>query len=127
MEELEKYIGSNKTYYINAYGKFKATGKCPFNFSACFFGVLWMLYRKMYIEAIVTSLIISCIELLMSGAIITILCAIVIGYTGNKLYIRKLERLQKNRKDYKAGGTNVLIVILVLIIPILLIKVLSQI
>ena len=40
-------------YYMKAFDTYEKTGKNTFNKAAAYFGCAWMLYRKMYIHAIV--------------------------------------------------------------------------
>ena len=51
--DLVKFILKNTDYYISKFEELKITGsKISWNWSAFFFTGYWMLYRKMYIEAI---------------------------------------------------------------------------
>ncbi|SNZ09692.1 Protein of unknown function [Persephonella hydrogeniphila] len=53
MDKWEKYrifIGDRADYYIEKFKKFEETGSVlSWNWAAFFFGLLWMLYRKMYL------------------------------------------------------------------------------
>ncbi|WP_457624809.1 DUF2628 domain-containing protein [Persephonella sp.] len=57
MDKWEKYrifIGERADYYIEKFKKFEETGGAlSWNWAAFFFGLLWMLYRKMYLYSAV--------------------------------------------------------------------------
>jgi len=87
-EELREFVGSNADYYIQKFSKFTMSGTdkfCPtWNWSTCGFTFLWMLYRKMYVQAVVT-FVIFCLP----G--INILLHIFVGIAGNYLYYRHVK------------------------------------
>lgn len=83
VDEIRAFAGKNADYYIYQASKFNksGTGKfCPtWNWSAFGFTFLWMLYRKMYFQAVVT-FVVFC----MPG--INILLHIAVGVLANYLY-----------------------------------------
>ncbi|ACO03033.1 MAG TPA: DUF2628 domain-containing protein [Persephonella sp.] len=48
-EEIKAFVGEKSDYYIKKFEKFEKGGSISWNWSAFFFGVLWMFYRKMYL------------------------------------------------------------------------------
>ena len=87
-DEIRTFVGSNTDYYIHEFSKFTITGTEKFcltwNWSTFGFTFLWMLYRKMYIQAVVTFLVL-CIP----G--INILLHIIAGLSGNYIYYRNVK------------------------------------
>ncbi len=47
-ELLEKYFDKESDYYIEQMEGFNESGKYSLHIEACFLGILWMAYRKMY-------------------------------------------------------------------------------
>jgi hypothetical protein len=50
-EYLRIYFGKSTDYYLNVLDKSEGGKKHMFNIAAFFLGPIWMLYRKMYVEA----------------------------------------------------------------------------
>jgi len=48
-DRCEKYAESEEEYYVKAFKRLDETGKHTWNLAAFFFGLGWMLYRKMYL------------------------------------------------------------------------------
>jgi hypothetical protein len=82
-EEIRTFVGTNSHYYLRQFSKFNITGTEKFSVTwnwSCFgFTFLWMLYRKMYLLAVLT-FIVFCIPGL------NIILHIVAGAVGNYLY-----------------------------------------
>lgn len=55
--EASKIVQHNTPYYMRAFSKLRFIDKGSFNFSAFVFSGGWLLYRKMYKQGIITSLI----------------------------------------------------------------------
>ena len=85
-DEIRAFAGNNSEYYVRNFAKFTMTGTDTFtptwNWSAFGFTFIWMLYRKMYLEAAVT-FIIFC----MPG--VNIILHIVVGCGANYLYYKQ--------------------------------------
>ncbi|WP_457638579.1 DUF2628 domain-containing protein, partial [Persephonella sp.] len=60
MDKWEKYrlfIGKNADYHIEKFKKFEETGGAlSWNWAAFFLGIVWMLYRKMYLYGVLAFL-----------------------------------------------------------------------
>lgn len=84
-DEIRAFVGPNTHYYLHQFSKFTLSGTENFsptwNWSACGFTFVWMLYRKMYIQAVIT-FVIFCLP----G--INFIMHIVAGVVGNYLYYR---------------------------------------
>lgn len=111
IEVYKAYFFDDTTYYANALNKYEQGKKFTFNFSAGFFGVCWLLFRKMYIEGfifwIVFILLGSLIDYLttllginsnsvsnlLSQFIFLIISFVTLSFIGNYLYIRKSQRV----------------------------------
>lgn len=52
-EVLEPWGSRNVDYYVKAFDKLEKTGENTFNNAAAYLGCAWMLYRKMYLYAII--------------------------------------------------------------------------
>ena len=82
-DEIRAFVGANTHYYMRNFSKFTQSGTEKFcitwNWSTFGFTFIWMLYRKMYMQAVVT-FIVFCIPGL------NIILHIVAGVVGNYLY-----------------------------------------
>lgn len=82
-DEIGSFLGTNSHYYLQQFAKFNITGTEKFcvtwNWSCFGFTFLWMLYRKMYLLALLT-FVVFCIP----G--VNIILHIVAGVVGNYLY-----------------------------------------
>lgn len=127
-DEIGAFVGANARYYIQSFSKFTMSGRERFcvtwNWSTFGFTFLWMLYRKMYILALVT-FVAFCIP----G--INIILHIVVGMVGNYLYYRhvkekviEIRSAQSPQNFYpvlqEMGGVNRWVISLAVIISILL-------
>lgn len=87
-DEIRAFVGPNADYYLYQFSKFTVSGTekfCPtWNWSTCGFTFIWMLYRKMYIQALIT-FIVFCLP----G--INIIMHILAGVVGNYLYYRHVQ------------------------------------
>ena len=88
IDEIRAFVGPNAQYYLYQFSKFNVSGTdkfCPtWNWSTCGFTFIWMLYRKMYLQAVITFFI-FCVP----G--INIIMHIVAGAVGNYLYYRHVK------------------------------------
>lgn len=103
-EELGTFVGDNSQYYLRNFSKFNITGTekfCPtWNWSCFGFTFIWMLYRKMYVQSLLTFLV-FCIP----G--INILLHIFTGVVGNYLYYRHAkDKIQEIRSVQSAQNIN---------------------
>ena len=90
-------------YYTLAFKKLDNTGENTFNFAACIFGPFWLAYRKMYVESMIFSALLSGLWLPISassflyngssvvGIVISSLFILgliwtVLGFYGNRIY-----------------------------------------
>jgi Protein of unknown function (DUF2628) len=87
-DEMRAFVGTNADFYMQKFSKFTITGSekfCPtWNWSCFGFTFLWMLYRKMYVQSLIT-FVIFCIP----G--INIILHIFAGVVGNYLYYRHVK------------------------------------
>jgi len=83
--EFRAFAVNNPEYYVRTFAKFSKTGIDTFtptwNWSACGFTFIWMLYRKMYVQAAVT-FVIFC----MPG--VNLILHLMVGAFGNYLYYK---------------------------------------
>ncbi len=140
------FIGTpHDKYYIRKWLELEETGKYSFNIGAFFFGVSWMIYRKMYVESafllifLFTEGIFE--ELLLEqlgftnttifGYLSSIGIATIVGFVGNKIYLnhtnRKISAIKNENYTEttyqqvlkERGGTSILAVVIALSIFIL--------
>ncbi len=113
-DDIRVFVGENSYYYIQSFSKFTITGREKFRATwnwACFgFTFLWMLYRKMYLYALLT-FIVFCLPGL------NILLHIGAGIIGNYLYYKHAKekileiRATQSSQNYvpilqEIGGVN---------------------
>jgi len=135
LSEQEKYVGGNYQYYGHVFRKLKEYNSNTFNFSAFFFTIPWLVYRKMYKESAIalafmtiislciiqvthiidttTSLINTFEKWIDISVIVNLIFAIILGNIANKLYLKKIEKQIANKKSYSSGGTNIITAIVV--------------
>ena len=83
-EDLRAFVGPNADYYLQAWAAADPNGgrqALRWNWPAFFLNVIWMLYRKMYLQAAVT-FVIFC----MPG--VNIILHILVGAFANYLYYK---------------------------------------
>ena len=118
---LAAYVGNN---YPKIGGK-------PFNFAAMFFNILYLLYRKQYLYAILYYVIYLGLIFIGINYIIVIIClSVLLGVGFNTIYIKKakaqielIKRKNNNRPLYeikqiceKKGGTSIIALTIGLVI-----------
>lgn len=127
-DEIHAFAGNNSHYYVRNFAKFTVTGAESFtltwNWPAFFFTFFWMLYRKMYIQAVIT-FVLFCLPGL------NLLLHIGTGAVGNYLYykhakdkiieIRALQSPQ-NLGDalQQAGGVHAWVIPVAIVLGIIL-------
>lgn len=104
----QAYFGKESPYYLKAI-KTLEHGKASWNGYAFFFGLAWMLYRKMFLETFIVFLAMILIDLCLDPFVntestsynrfLTILYAFVIGIYGNKFYLRKANKIILEAKN----------------------------
>ena len=127
-DEMREFVGDNSHYYIRNFSKFTIADREKFcvtwNWSCFGFTFLWMLYRKMYVPALIT-FVIFCIPGL------NILLHIGAGVTGNYLYYRYVKqkileiRSTRSSQNYipvlrELGGVNKWVITVGIIIGIII-------
>ncbi|MRS02350.1 DUF2628 domain-containing protein [bacterium] len=89
IDEIRAFVGNNSDYYIKKFSTFTKTGIEKFfptwNWSAFCFTFIWMVYRKMYVQAVIT-FVFFCLP----G--INIILHIVAGVAGNYLYYKHAKK-----------------------------------
>ncbi len=128
-DTLKAYVQGNNDYYLIRWKWMSLIySRRTWNWPAFFFPIPWLAYRKMYSYLFI--FLIPYIILAILG--IDILLRFILGIYGNYLYAKhtykKLKELKiraNNDEEFKnliekKGGTSVLAVIMVIIIPILL-------
>ncbi|UZU00031.1 DUF2628 domain-containing protein [Chryseobacterium fluminis] len=142
----EIFFQRSHSYYIEQLKYYEQGKKFRFSYSALIFGILWFLYRKMYLEFFIIFFVFylgTIFENLVLTKLIgiektkvvhfsvTILLLITLGIIGNNLYIKKAKRTLRNAEEkfpeienqkeyiFKKGGTSYIYVIILLVLFIL--------
>lgn len=135
--QYKKYVGTNYEYYEKSFAKIQETNSNKFNLAAFFLNIPWLFYRKLYIEGIIATILSCLayitpsllyafvmmsdtyntfdfgVRFLLRGIVwfvsmvLVISVFLIIGFWGNKLYLKKITKLKNKNKDYKCGGTSV--------------------
>ena len=127
-DEIKAFVGPNALYYTYQFSRFTQSGSERFcltwNWSCFGFTFLWMLYRKMYVQSLIT-FVIFCIP----G--VNIILHIAAGIAGNYLYFRQVKgktleirRWQSAQDPYpvlqEVGGVNQWVIMLGVVFCIIL-------
>jgi len=127
-DEIRAFVGPNSSYYIHQFSKFIILGTEKFtptwNWSAFGFTFVWMFYRKMYIQGVIT-FVVFCVP----G--INFIMHIVAGVVGNYLYymhakerILEIHAIQSSQNFYpvlhEVGGVHKWVISLAIIVSIIL-------
>jgi len=128
-DEISALVGPNSNYYLQNFSKFSRTGTekfCPtWNWSAFCFSFIWMLYRKMYLQSVIT-FVIFCLP----G--INIILHVVAGVVGNYLYYRhvqdKILEIRQNQTPQRffptlhaVGGIHLWVIWVAIVFSIILV------
>lgn len=129
-EEAEAFIGNNASFYLEKWKSHYDTALKGWNWAAMFFGIEWMVYRKMYWEALVFFMSGFCLSIVFSlllpgigGDLFGHAFRILIGVFGNALYrkkamrvLHKLDRLDDSRRlaelSRRGGGSPISVIVL---------------
>ncbi|GGK56446.1 DUF2628 domain-containing protein [Rufibacter glacialis] len=101
------YFGNDADYYLDKLEKYQAGTKITFNIAAFFFGIFWMLYRRMYRQGLLVMVALTA-ESYLLGIVIqqygisdsnakllnnisTIAWSVLVGFLGNWLYLRQAQ------------------------------------
>ncbi|REC45297.1 DUF2628 domain-containing protein [Chryseobacterium pennipullorum] len=142
----EFFFQKSNSYYLEQLKYYEQGKKFRFSYSALIFGILWFLYRKMYLEFfiiffvyyletifenLVLTKLIGIEQTKFVNFSVTIVLLILLGIIGNNLYIKKAKRTLRNaeqkyseiekQKEYiiKKGGTSYIYVTILLALLIL--------
>ena len=131
-DELSLFLEKNQSYYLEKFNLIEKTGdKKAWNWCSFLIGGYWMLYRKMYVQAIIyiiANLILGCIPF-MGWALSLALC-VGLGIFGNSLYLDHIKKTfteigcadsnMRSTLINKKGGTNLVLPILLAVIPVII-------
>jgi len=112
--QMEAFVGSNVEYYEGKWGN--SSGNSGSNWAGFFTGLIWAVYRKMYLEAVIVWVIVVVLSYILQADWPVWIGGIIFGFGGNEAYRWKLERIVKKsqgleREEQEAllkqkGGTN---------------------
>ena len=138
-EEAETFIGTNVYSYLEKWKTHSGSKLKGFNWAAAAFGIVWMAYRRMYAEAVLTvilfsfmgsaiSLLFGVFDIYFNEPLIGYFFRLLVGIFGNMLYRNKAMRVLRKTiymdeaerlACLKAkGGTSVVGVIICIAIQI---------
>ena len=122
-EDLRLFIGEKYLYYESKWTKYLTTQKSfnlDVNTAALGLGPIWMLYRKMYLHALITILLLILLTFILPSKFPFLLINLAISIYADKLYFdyvrRKIRKIRLSNMDstedhireeiVKAGGTT---------------------
>ncbi len=109
-DEAEAFVGKNNSYYLETWESHPNSTFKGWNWAAMFFGIEWMAYRKMYLEALLYYFILLLISIYLSlmftalkigfdGKIVSDTFRVLVGLFGNALYRKKALRTLYKTKE----------------------------
>lgn len=131
-DELSLFLEKNQSYYLEKFNLIEKTGdKKAWNWCSFLIGGYWMLYRKMYVQAIIyiiANLILGCIPFI--GWALSLALCVGLGIFGNSLYLDHIKKTfteigcadsnMRSTLINKKGGTNLVLPILLAAIPVII-------
>lgn len=131
-EELSLFLEKNQSYYLEKFNLIEKTGdKKAWNWCSFLIGGYWMLYRKMYVQAIIyiiANLILGCIPFI--GWALSLALCVGLGIFGNSLYLDHIKKTfteigcadsnMRSTLINKKGGTNLVLPILLAVVPVII-------
>ena len=131
-DELSLFLEKNQSYYLEKFNLIEKTGdKKAWNWCSFLIGGYWMLYRKMYVQAIIyiiANLILGCIPFI--GWALALALCVGLGIFGNSLYLDHIKKTfteigcadsnMRSTLINKKGGTNLVLPILLAVIPVII-------
>lgn len=131
-DELSLFLEKNQSYYLEKFNLIEKTGdKKAWNWCSFLIGGYWMLYRKMYVQAIIyiiANLILGCIPFI--GWALSLALCVGLGIFGNSLYLDHIKKTfteigcadsnMRSALINKKGGTNLILPILLAAIPVII-------
>ncbi|WP_066836612.1 DUF2628 domain-containing protein [Rufibacter ruber] len=118
------YFGVDADYYLYKLAQQQAGTRFTFNLGAFFFGLFWMLYRKLYVQALAVVAVVAGVSFLLNYLALTqqiaaqtlqlinnfiaLFWSLAIGFLGNWLYLRQAKArvtkmLQKEKDEEQAA------------------------
>lgn len=93
-EEENRFIGTKAEYYREKFREMRTLNqKVSLNWAALFFGIFWMLYRKMYgvaVGAVVITLLLGLLGA--AGGVLGLVLTVCYGLFGNYLYMMTIQK-----------------------------------
>ena len=128
-EEAEAFIGNNAYFYMDKWRNHNGKTLKGWNWASMWFGIEWMAYRKMYLEAVIAFFVVAAVSIAFNfllgafgaswggGKVLGDIFRLALGILGNMLYrnkalrtVRKTGGMDENQRleHLKAkGGTSV--------------------
>lgn len=115
LELYGSFFMNDKEYYLKQLDKYRSGKRLDFNFSVIALGIVWFIYRKLYRESLIISLIIAAsagLNFLLikphfggEGNIVFFLAFAfslwtALGFIANKIYIKKAEWIVASAKNH---------------------------
>lgn len=101
-DEENRLIGTKVDYYRNKFNEMRVLNqKVSLNWAALFFGVFWMLYRKMYgvaVGAIVLTIVAGLLGA--AGGAVSLVLTVCYGLFGNYLYMMTVQKRVTELQQY---------------------------
>lgn len=114
-EETELFVGKNCAYYYDKWGNNTGRVYRGWNWAAMFFNIEWMIYRKMYIEALLTFVamlitgvcfktLFAVFGIVVNAGVVVHIFRLAMGFFGNALYEKKALRVLRKTIDMDDSG-----------------------
>lgn len=134
---VANFVGNNQPYYVTKWKMMKKSGsKVSWNWSSFLLNTYWLMYRKLYVVAVikfVVDLILG--QLGTFGTVASLALWVCMGLFGNYLYFQNMEKCLREaealnegeRAIYlsKKGGTTIVPVVIMLVLYVALILIIS--
>lgn len=131
------FVGNNQSYYVAKWKMMKRTGsKVSWNWSSFLMNTYWLMYRKLYVVAVIKFVIDIILSMLGTlGTVVSLGLWVCMGLFGNYLYFQNMEKcLQEaellnegKRAVYlsKKGGTTIVPVVIMLVLYVVWILIIA--
>lgn len=130
---VASFVGNNQPYYVTKWKMMKGSGsKVSWNWSSFLLNTYWLMYRKLYVVAVIKFVVDIILTMLGTvGAIASLALWVCMGLFGNYIYFQHMEKCLREadmlnegeRAVYlsKKGGTTIVPVIILLVLYIAMI------
>lgn len=125
---VANFVGNNQPYYVTKWKMMKGSGsKVSWNWSSFLMNTYWLMYRKLYVVAVIKFVVDIVLSMLGTlGMVASLALWVCMGLFGNYLYFQNMEKCfreadmlnEGERAVYlsKKGGTTIVPVVILLVL-----------